>query len=509
MGITTFSQNKWGGRSDFSRPSVSSSTTTTTMVEAAKEEETVQISQPRFSVFGKKAKFNSINQNSLLLDKESSKNTAPKIQKFEIHPSTISAANIKQQQDDLKPVLHSKSKKSVSFDPIFLERVCLFRETQAPQELKEAHDKRLENPPFRLLCPNWPGSENNDSNILLNKKSFTITHDNQSIKGKLSIRNLALDKSVSIRYTLDGWTSVTDVDAVFFGPNPKNVAFDIYEFSMDLGFGHLSDHGEMRGKLEFLIRFSAGDMDYMDNNHGRNYQIKIIADPLNDPWASEKQLEKIPDHHQYPDNNSTDDDTEEEEEIEEEEEEKHNQFTNALKGYKHAKPFHLNKRQPWLGTRYDFGQSLSLAKRAPYESWSHTVKPDPTFINDYFLAKPISIQPSNTDKSSKTVSVPPTPPKVTSTTSTPTIPSFKPTYTTFSSSSAPPSPRTSPTLSSSTLPLPRPAYHQSQSTSAVIDTLPSSNSPLDIHSSDYLYLVNKYCFYNGDDSKTDDSVNSV
>lgn len=491
MGITTFSQNKWGGRSDFSRPSVSS---TTTMVEpTTKEEETVQISQPRFSVFGKKAKFNSINQKSLLLDKENSKQTTPKIQKFEIHPSTISAANIKQRQDDLKPVLHSKSKKSVSFDPIFLERVCLFRETQAPLDLKEAHDKRLENPPFRLLCPNWPTE--NDSNILINKKSFFITNDNQYIKGKLSVRNLALDKSVSIRYTLDGWTSVADVDAVFFGPNPKNVAFDIYEFSMDLRFGHLSDHGELRGKLEFAIRFSAGDMDYMDNNHGRNYQIKIIADPLNDPWASEKQLEKIPGH-EYPDDSN--DDTEEEEEIEEEEEEKHNSFTNALKGYKHAKPFHLNKRQPWLGTRYDFGQSLSLAKRAPYESWSHTVKPDPAFVSDYFLAKPISIQPtSNTDASS-----PATPPKI----STPTIPSFKSTYTTFSSTSAPPSPRTSPTLSPTTLSLPRPAYHQSQSTSAVIDTLPSSTSPLDIHSSDYLYLVNKYCFYNGDHH---DSVNSI
>lgn len=474
MGITTFSQNKWGGRSDFSRPSVSSAPP----VPEPDEKAAVQICQPRFSVFGKKAKFTSLNQRSLEQDSK------PRINKFEIHPSTISAANHKQKLDDLKPVLHSKSKKSVHFDPIFLERVCLFRASQSPSELKLAHDKRLENPPFRLVCPNWPCLESTpveQKNILLDKKCFSITADNKTIKGKLLVRNLALDKAVSIRYTLDSWTSVTDVDAVFFGPNPKNVLFDIYEFAMPLS--QLSDHGEFRGKLEFSIRFSAGDNDYWDTNHGRNYQIKIIADPLNDPWASEKREQ------------ANDEYSDDEEEEEEEEEEKHTSFTNALKGYKHAKPFHMNKRQPWLGTRYDFGQSLSLAKRAPYESWSHNVKPDPTFNNDYFLVKPISIKPSDIEPS-PTSSCITTFPDMRTPTST-----AKPVM--YTSASAPPSPRTSPTLPPVQTP-PRPVYHPSQSTSAVIDTLPLSS--LDINSSDYLDLVNKYCFYNSD---AIDSINSI
>ncbi|GAN09856.1 hypothetical protein MAM1_0298d09389 [Mucor ambiguus] len=594
MGFQTFPRNqtKWG-RTDWSRPSCpTSSTSTTTMVEEAPETKPAataetHISQPRFSVFGKKAKFTEINNKSLKQDiaaieanKAASASAAasagteanvnamdtaaatgePKMatvkkNKFELHLSTKSSANHKFQQqmdtDTSTPPsptisIQSKKKPSVKFNPIFLERVCLFLEAQSPCELKEAHDKHLKNPPFRIICPHWPSPQETtdyySKNILLNKKQFYVSDDNQNIKGKVMVRNLALDKFVSIRYTFNGWTTVQDVDATFFGPYLKNTAFDIYEFVMDLGYGQLADRGEMRGKLEFAVRFTAGETDYHDNNNGQNYQIKIISDPLNDPWAHEKPQKATAattatqDEDEYPD----DDDEEQEEELEEgqwEEKEKHSQFTNALKGYKHAKPFHLNKRQPWLGTRYDFGQSLSLAKRAPYESWATTVKANPTLITDYFLVKPISIKPvspspsnstttptgTTTTKPSSTppdtasftsyssnsaidtknmVSSPPSyfnPSRRSSSTSaitTISAPSYsEPVY--MSSTSAPPSPKASPTMPAASLSRP-PLHHHSNSMSAAMSFAATVSSPLDINSSYYKDLVNKYCFYTGD-----------
>ncbi|OAC98370.1 carbohydrate-binding module family 21 protein [Mucor lusitanicus CBS 277.49] len=484
---------------------------------------------------------------------EGPKMATVKKNKFELHLSTKSSANYKfQQQMDTdtstppSPTMsvQSKKKPSVKFNPVFLERVCLFLEAQSPCELKEAHDKHLQNPPFRIICPHWPSPQETtdyySKNILLNKKQFHVSGDNQSIKGKVMVRNLALDKSVSIRYTFNGWTTVQDVDATFFGPYLKNTAFDIYEFAMELGHGQLADRGEMRGKLEFAVRFTAGETDYHDNNNGQNYQIKIISDPLNDPWAHERpQKATTPsatqDEDEYPD----DDDEEQEEELEEgqwEEKEKHSQFTNALKGYKHAKPFHLNKRQPWLGTRYDFSQSLSLAKRAPYESWATTVKANPTLITDYFLVKPISIKPVSPSPSNSTTTTDTpnsttttkssTPPDTTSYSSNSAIdtknivssppsycnasrrssstsaiatisaPSYsKPVY--MSSTSAPPSPKASPTMPAATLSRP-PLHHHSNSMSAAMSFASTVSSPLDINSSYYMDLVNKYCFYTGD-----------
>ncbi|KAI9364060.1 putative phosphatase regulatory subunit-domain-containing protein [Pilaira anomala] len=441
MGITTFSRNQrsWGGRSDFSRPSYGSSTVTVVEEEEKepkkKEEEISHITQPRFSVFAAMEP----------MRRKSNSN------KFELHLSSSTK---------------KKKKKSVAFDPIFLEKVCLFREEQSPCELKEAHDNT--NTKFRIICPNWPvfttsTTTSLNQNILLNKKSFFITDDNKFIKGKILIRNLALDKSVSVKYTLDAWTTVNDVDAVFFGPNPKNVAFDIYEFSMNLGHGQLADRGEIRGKLEFTIRFTAGEDDYWDNNQGLNYKIRVLCDPLNDPWAKEKEIEKQETEHLDNEEEEDDDDdyseAEEDDMDEQENQEKHSSFTNALKGYKHAKPFHLNKRQPWLGTRYDFSQSLHYPKL------------------------------------STTTSTPTT----TTSTKNPSLPIYTAPSSTTTSSSAPPSPRTSPTLASA-LP-PRPAFHNhSRSTSSILPTISSTSSPLDMNSPYYLDLVNKYCFYHSDSS---------
>ncbi|CEP17101.1 hypothetical protein [Parasitella parasitica] len=562
MGFQTFSKNqtKWG-RTDWSRPSY----TTSTILEEPQETKPTpaadkHISQPRFSVFGKETKFTGMNKRPLKQDAAIVANTAaakanaiameaPMVttvrkNKFELHLSTKSSANYKfQQQENTPPSpsasLSSKKKQSVRFNPVFLERVCLFLEAQSPCELKEAHDKHSQNPPFRIICPRWPSPQENadfySKNILLDKKQFSVSNDNLSIIGKVMVRNLALDKSVSIRYTFDAWTTVQDVDASFFGPYLKNTSFDIYEFAMELGYGQLADRGEIRGKLEFAVRFTAGDKDFWDNNNGRHYQIKIVSDPLNDPWATERKQSKgissdEPKNNDEPPEDDGDDDDDDEEE-EEEAKEKHSQFANALKGYKHAKPFHLNKRQPWLGTRYDFGQSLSLAKRAPYESWATTVKANPTLIAEYFLAKPISIKPASPSPSAST-STSSTCTDITDT-NTPTpssaskpntesiysinAPSYfnasrrnstspetsiisapshsKPVY--MLSTSAPPSPKASPTIPAATITRP-PLHHHSDSMPTATSYASSVTSPLDINSSYYLDLVNKYCFYTSD-----------
>ncbi|KAI8636273.1 putative phosphatase regulatory subunit-domain-containing protein [Parasitella parasitica] len=557
MGFQSFSRNqtKWG-RTDWSRPSY----TTSTIVEEAPEAKltpavNMHISKPRFSVFGKTTKFTEMNkmppkQDAAVIEAntatakanavamETPMITTVKKKKFELHLSTKSSANYKFQQQDSTPPspsasLNGKKRPSVKFNPIFLERVCLFLEAQSPCELKEAHDKHSQNPPLRIICPRWPSSQETtdyySKNILLDKNQFSVSDDNSFIKGKLMVRNLALDKSVSIRYTFDAWTTVQDVDASFFGPYLKNTSFDIYEFAMELGYRQLTDRGEMRGKLEFAVRFTAGDKDYWDNNNGRHYQIKIISDPLNDPWATEKrQLKATNTDDPQEDDKYADEDEDEDEDDGEEEKEKHSQFTNALKGYKHAKPFHLNKRQPWLGTRYDFGQSLSLAKRAPYESWATTVKANPTIIADYFLVKPISIKPASPSPSASTSTS-----STCTGTATPT-PSFaskpnpesiysintpsylhaskrnsnstevstisasafsKPVY--VVSTSAPPSPKASPTIPAATITRP-PLHHHSNSMPAAMSFASSATSPLDINSSYYLDLVSKYCFYTSD-----------
>ncbi|KAI8882621.1 carbohydrate-binding module family 21 protein [Backusella circina FSU 941] len=500
MSFTTFPryQKKWG----HSFTSLKDITNDSTQASSPppQQEETPAMIQPRFSVFGKKARFTSLKQSIANENQQETKETpvaepAPRrfIKKFECHSkgmiSNVAAANEQEKQQilsendqhkdpsaDIMTIqtnFDGKKKKSVHFDPCFLESVCLFTKTQIPKVLKTAHDKRLKNPTFRIICPHWPRyskQEEKTNTIMLDKKSFLVSRDNASIKGKILVRNLALDKSVSIRYTFNSWNTVNDVDAIFFGPNPKNPLYDIYEFAIRFGHGQLADRGEMRGKIEFSVQMTADTRDYMDNNNGRNYLIRVISDPLNDPWEDEEEeCTNGNMEHNKEDNNSNEQEDEDEDDQEEmyyreheDVSEKDSSFTNALKGYKHARPLHLNKRQPWLGTRYDFSHSLSLAKKACNLHSNESLKPkiEPMVnASDYFIQQPSMLSPQEEkDENAMNVKV------------------GGPCYAAPKRPSPPPSPSLSPT-------------HPPTFPMTDLCTL------IDVNSNYYLDLLNKYCFY--------------
>ncbi|CEI95276.1 hypothetical protein RMCBS344292_09466 [Rhizopus microsporus] len=451
------SQTRWGhstwtnnnthhqkDNNDKHKSMTTTTTTTTTTTMPVKEKKKPEF-QPRFSVFGS-------NKRTIIQDMNKKEQEEKDLIK-EIPTITTTA----------------RKKKKVKFDSIFLERVCLFSETQSPQELHRVQDKQ---PKLRIICPNW---KRTNSHILVDKASFSVSQDNLYIKGKLMVRNLALDKFVSIRYTFDHWSSTNEVDATFFGPNPKNVTFDIYDFLIYIGNGQLADRGEIRGKIQFGIRVTAGTRDYYDDNQGHYYKIKIIADPLNKEQYNIDEYEQEDD---YP--------TEEEEQ---EEMERHNQFTNALKGYQHAKPLYLKKNQQlFLATRYNFNQSLSEAKKSSISNHNDELFPKP-FI------KPSSPPPDHIHILDNM---------------------YIPTATTE-------------TITTTTITTTTMDHHDDDNNNTAIDTnihadhndnhdavaaatppasptLPSSifllsPASMDINSSHYLDLLKKYCFYNSDQNE--------
>lgn len=476
------------------------------------------LSQPRFSVFGKKVRFNvvspmtdtttsttttsnkptispisTLKANMPAEEPSPTKNTHTQqeqrqqqqeqqprrlIKKFELHSqaksTNVLAANqqekkererllkeakeqkLKEEQERLtnpdyyhdkllKATAAKKKKKSVHFDPFFLERVCLFTEEQEPIQLQKVQKVK---PKLRLVCPFWSSKPN--AIMVVNKKWFSV--ENFAIKGRILVRNLALDKLVSVRYTFDTWKTVNDVEGLFFGPYLKNPAFDVYEFVMDLGVGHLYDAGEMRAKMELSIQLTADGTDYWDNNNELNYHIRIISDPLNDPHYLRKKENQDANLLNTVASDDSDDDEETYYRDNDTSDEKHSSFTDALKGYQHAKPAHLRKRQPWLGTRYDFSHSLSLAKG---EHSDEDVEEDDDFFIKPTTTPDLLLTPSSSSDLKNNQNLKPI----------------------FINHSAPPSPVLSPTL--------------------------------DVDSTYYLNLLNKYCFYNGDTESQQNSNSPV
>ncbi|KAI9016443.1 putative phosphatase regulatory subunit-domain-containing protein [Phycomyces nitens] len=202
--------------------------------------------------------------------------------------------------------------KTVKFNPVHLERICLFRKTQTPRALLQDNPAPTE-PSFKVAYLNFPPRETTDrsKNILLEKK-FSI--ENNEVKGRVQVRNLAYHKSVSIRYTFDCWQTSHDIDAVYKDANNGQGMYDTFCFTIPLV--NLADRGQVRATIDFAIRYHVNGQEFWDNNEGKNYGIQILADSAETEDQDDEDT-KVP-------------------------------YRNPNKG---------------LGNRYSFGLSLSQAKK--------------------------------------------------------------------------------------------------------------------------------------------------
>lgn len=90
-----------------------------------------------------------------------------------------------------------------------------------------------------------------------------------TISGLVRVRNLDFNKSVHVRYTLDGWLTYSDLQAEYV-PNSCDGFSDKFTFIV---FGNSMDIGQ---RIEIALRFSCKGEQFWDNNHGVNYCFQCM-----------------------------------------------------------------------------------------------------------------------------------------------------------------------------------------------------------------------------------------
>ncbi|XP_069758225.1 protein phosphatase 1 regulatory subunit 3E [Narcine bancroftii] len=110
----------------------------------------------------------------------------------------------------------------------------------------------------------------------------TISTDHFSILGLIRVSNLAYEKQVAVRYTLNQWTSYVDIGA-HHSAHSADDQTDTFYFKLVTPL--FLDAG---GTLQFAIRYSVAGQEFWDNNQGLNYQIvshKVKVTPPKD-WEN-------------------------------------------------------------------------------------------------------------------------------------------------------------------------------------------------------------------------------
>ena len=98
-----------------------------------------------------------------------------------------------------------------------------------------------------------------------------LSNDQKSLIGSIAVANLAFQKHVTCRFTLDYWKTTSEVAAEYsceIRPAETPVSRDRFNFTIKL-----SDLANLESKtLYFCIRYNVNGQEHWDNNNGMNFQ---------------------------------------------------------------------------------------------------------------------------------------------------------------------------------------------------------------------------------------------
>lgn len=144
-----------------------------------------------------------------------------------------------------------------------------------------------------LRLPNFPSSArlSTDKDVFLER--IYLADDLRSVKGAVRVRNVAFEKWVAVRFTLDNWVTVNEVSAEF-SESIKDGESDRFTFSIKLNelLNWPRGAGQHETKTMFLcLRFRTDSAEFWDNNDGANYQLdfrkrQLPSTPLPTPNVS-------------------------------------------------------------------------------------------------------------------------------------------------------------------------------------------------------------------------------
>ncbi|CAD6190663.1 unnamed protein product [Caenorhabditis auriculariae] len=98
-------------------------------------------------------------------------------------------------------------------------------------------------------------------------ENVIVKAEEYKVHGVIKVSNISFEKSVFIRYTMNGWLSHTDKQAVY-QPSTSKI-HDTFKFELELP--HCV---ERVNKIEFCVCFIAGGVEHWDSNGGMNYQLE-------------------------------------------------------------------------------------------------------------------------------------------------------------------------------------------------------------------------------------------
>lgn len=128
---------------------------------------------------------------------------------------------------------------------------------------------------------------NEGSKVFLEK--LILDEDDNCLSGSIAAKNLSFDKCIHIRYTFDSWRTVIEIEANFTKEITrilKRSNYDRFTFKIPLSKFEMLNNDQT--DISFCIRYRYGIEEVWDNNHHKNYHLRLYPSRKLDNNRSKK-----------------------------------------------------------------------------------------------------------------------------------------------------------------------------------------------------------------------------
>ncbi|ORX52842.1 hypothetical protein DM01DRAFT_1270646, partial [Hesseltinella vesiculosa] len=172
-------------------------------------------------------------------------------------------------------------KKKVRFcDDQDLEQVRLFLKSQTPLAVHSDPPLFQEETKFDVKYPGWPSKlmmYRSLTNAAIRMENVQLDHD--VLIGRCRVANLAYQKLVTVRYSLDCWHTFHELDALYREPIASTTnTWDRFTFEIPVLHDSPILHPPSRKPFTcwIALRYQVNGQEFWDNNDGKNYQIHLV-----------------------------------------------------------------------------------------------------------------------------------------------------------------------------------------------------------------------------------------
>ncbi|KAF2751459.1 carbohydrate-binding module family 21 protein [Sporormia fimetaria CBS 119925] len=128
---------------------------------------------------------------------------------------------------------------------------------------------------WEIKVTNFPADTFERKTAPVRVERIFLASDHKTLVGTVAVANLAFQKTVVARFTLDYWNTTSEVLAEYNHDIRKKQASDGCDrFNFNI---KLADQANLENKTLFLcVRYSVNGQDFWDNNNSMNYQVDFI-----------------------------------------------------------------------------------------------------------------------------------------------------------------------------------------------------------------------------------------